>query len=55
MDLAQVLWKTRRLTTLFRTALVGKAVYRNPIFFNLAIKLLTLQKTSQIVALQGKL
>lgn len=55
MDLAQVPWKTRRLTTLFQTALARKAVHRNPIFFNLEMKLLTLQKTSQIVALQGKL
>lgn len=35
MDLAQVPWKTRRLTALFRTALVGKAVHRNFIFFQL--------------------
>lgn len=35
MDLAQVPWKTRRLTALFRTALVGKAVHRNRIFFSI--------------------
>lgn len=55
MDLAQVPWKTRRLTALFQTALVGKAVHRNHNFFYLEIKLLTLQKTSQNIALQGKL
>lgn len=32
MDLAQVPWQTRRLTALFRTALVEKAIRKNPIF-----------------------
>lgn len=32
MDVAQVPWKARRLTALFRTASVEKSFHKNPIF-----------------------